>query len=301
MGKLVLTKQPTLRAPYLVTGFAGWPNGGGVSTDVVDFLTSYLAAERIGEITSDHFYIHSSPALASRPVVTIHQGLMKSLYFPTNEIFAWQSQDEAHDLLLLQGIEPDLRWDQFAAAVLECVQTFDVQRLYTIGGYLDYAPHTRVPHISAVVTHAALQEELAAYDVEPADYEGPTSIQSYLLALCQEQDIEGVGLWGGTPSYIQGAYPKVIHSMLHLLSQMWHLPLELGMLQEQTAELETSLHEQIDSNPELADYIKRLEQAYDLAESDEQPQLETDTIVDEIQQFLRRRRDDPGGDSTPQM
>lgn len=299
MGKLILTQQPALRAPYLITGFAGWPNGGGVSTDVVDFLKSYLAAERIGEITMDGMYIHSSPSLASRPVVSIHQGLVKSLEFPTNELFAWQSQDGPHDLLLLQGIEPDLCWDQFAAAILECVQTFDVQRLYTIGGYLDYAPHTRVPRLSAVVTHKAMQEELAAYDMDPADYEGPTSIQSYLLALCQEHGIKGIGLWGGTPSYIQGAYPKVIHSMLRLLSQMWNLSLELGMLEEQTAELETSLHEQIDNNPELADYIKRLEQAYDMAEPNpEHPQLGTDTIVDEIQQFLRRRRDNPSGEDT---
>jgi Uncharacterized protein (ATP-grasp superfamily) len=147
------------------------------------------------------------------------------------------------------------------------------------------------------MTHATLQEELVTHDVDLADYEGPTSIQSYLLALCQEQGIEGIGLWGGTPSYIQGAYPKVIHSMLRLLSQMWRLPLELSMLEEQTAELETSLHEQIDSNPELAEYIKRLEQAYDMAEP-EQPLLGTDTMVDEIQQFLRRRRDNPGG-TTP--
>lgn len=299
MGKLVLTKRPRLRAPYLIAGFAGWPNGGGVSTDVVDFLKSYLAAERIGDITADDFYVYSSPSLASRPVVTIRQGVVKTLDFPTNEIYAWQGQNSAHDLVLLLGIEPDLHWPQFADAVLECIHAFAVQRLYTIGGYLDYAPHTREPRISAVVTHEALRKELLRHDVELTDYEGPTSIQSYMLALCQERGIEGLSLWGSTPSYIQGAYPKVTQSMLQLLSQLWRLPLELGSFEEQTAELETSLHEQIDSNPELADYIKRLEQAYDQDEPEQSP-LETDTIVDEIQQFLRRRRDNPGGHDEPQ-
>lgn len=298
MGKLALAHQPALRAPYLVAGFAGWPNGGGVSTDVVDFLKTYLDADRVGEISPDGLYIHSSPSLASRPVVTIQKGFMHAMHFPTNDLYAWQGQNGSHDLLLLQGIEPDLQWEQFAEAVLECIRTFNVQRLYTIGGYLDYAPHTRVPRLSAVVTQQGLQADLAAHDVEPAEYEGPTSIQSYLLSLCQEEGIEGVGLWGGTPSYIHGAYPRVTHSMLHLLSQLWHLPLELGVFEEQTEELETSLHEQIDSNPELADYIKRLEQAYDMAD-EEQPRFETDTMVDEIQRFLRRRRDDPGGDSPP--
>jgi proteasome assembly chaperone (PAC2) family protein len=300
MGKLALAQQPALHAPYLVAGFAGWPNGGGVSTDVVEFLKTYLDAERVGEITSDGLYIHSSPSLASRPVVTIQRGLMHSMYFPTNDLFAWQDQNGSHDLLLLLGIEPDLQWEQFAEAVFDCIRTFNVQRLYTIGGYLDYAPHTRVPRLSAVVTSKGLQAELAAYDVEPAEYEGPTSIQSYLLSLCQEEGIEGIGVWGGTPSYIHGAYPKVIQSVLRLLSQLWHLPLELGVFEEQTAELETSLHEQIDSNPELADYIKHLEQAYDMAE-EEQPRFETDTMVDEIQRFLRRRRDDSGDDAPPRL
>lgn len=295
MGRLVLTNKPPLHAPYLIAGFAGWPDGGGVSTGVVDFLMSYLAAERLGEITSDGLYTYTSAAMASRPIVTIQQGLLESLHFPVNELFAWQSQGAAHDLVLLQAIEPDLHWQQFVEAILECVEVLGVQRVYTIGGYLDYAPHTRIPRLSAMVTHAALQEDLIAHDVDQTDYEGPTSIQSYLLAHCKEQDIEGVGLWGGTPSYIQGPYPKVAHSMLHLLSQIWQLPLELGMFEEQTAELESSLHEQIDNSPELAEYIKHLEQAYDTAEP-EPPGPRTDTMVDEIQQFLRRRRDKPIGD-----
>jgi proteasome assembly chaperone (PAC2) family protein len=120
-----------------------------------------------------------------------------------------------------------------------------------------------------------------------------------LLSLCQEWGIEGVSLWGSTPSYIQGAYPKVTQGMLHLLSRLWQLPLDLEPLHEQITEMEASLHEQIESNPELADYIKRLEQAYDQDEPD-QPQLETDTIVDEIEQFLRRRRSDPGSHDEPQ-
>jgi proteasome assembly chaperone (PAC2) family protein len=297
MAKLLLTHQPPLQAPYLLAGFAGWPDGGGVSTGVVDFLVSYLAAERIGEIPLDDLYIASSPSSASRPVVQIQQGLIQSLHFPVNEIYAWQSQSEAPDLILLQGIEPDLNWQEFVEAVMECVEVFGVQRVYTVGGYLDYAPHTRVPRISATVTHPELQKALSAYDVEQADYEGPTSIQSYLLAHCQSVGVEGIGLWAGTPSYIQGTYPKVVQVMLELLSRTWNLPLEFSMFEEQTAELESSLHEQIDSSPELAEYIKRLEQAYDSAEH-EQPSFGPDTMVDEIQQFLRRRRDGSSGDES---
>ena len=294
MAKLVLTKRPSLHAPYLVAGFGGWPNGGNVSTDTVYFLQSTLKAERIGEITSDDLYIYSSPTLASRPITVIREGVLESLRFPSNTIFASQHLGAEHDLLLLQGIEPDLHWQQFADAIVECLQTFKAQRLYTIGGYLDYAPHTRIPRLSAVVTDEALKDELEAYDVDLTDYEGPTSIQSYLLAACRAQGIEGISLWGGAPSYVQGSYPRLTQAMLQFLSQLWRLPLDLEEIEEQAIELEATLHEQIDTNPELADYIRRLEQVYDQAEGP-QPDMNTDAIVDEIQQFLRRRRDNPLG------
>jgi proteasome assembly chaperone (PAC2) family protein len=299
MGRLVLSRRPALRAPYLIAGFGGWPNGGGVSTDSVQFLQSYFAAEPIGEITSEDLYIYSSPALASRPVTVIRRGLLETLSFPSNTLFAWQRRDAAHDVLLLQGIEPDLHWQQFADAILECLRTFAVQRIYTVGGYLDYAPHTRIPRISAVVTHDVLRTELEPYDIDMTDYEGPTSIQSYLLSLCQQAGIEGVSLWIGTPSYIQGAYPRATQQILHLLGKLWGAPMQFQELEAQATELETTLQEQIESNPELSEYIKRLEQAYDQVEHDESPELDTDTIVDEIQQFLRRRRDDPRGHDEP--
>jgi proteasome assembly chaperone (PAC2) family protein len=292
MAKLVLTKRPSLRAPYLIAGFGGWPNGGNVSTDTVYFLESTLKAEQIGEITSDDLYIYSSPTLASRPITAIREGVLESLRFPSNTLSACQRLGAEHDLLLLQGIEPDLHWQQFADAIVECLQTFKAQRLYTIGGYLDYAPHTRMPRLSAVVTHEALKDELEAYDVDLTDYEGPTSIQSYLLAACRAQGIEGISLWVGAPSYVQGSYPRLTQAMLQFLSQLWHLPLDLEEIEEQAIELEATLHEQIDTNPELADYIRRLEQVYDQTDGRGRSMTE---LFDEIQQFLRRRRDNPLG------
>jgi len=38
---------------------------------------------------------------------------------------------------------------------------------------------------------------------------------------------------------------------------------QLEEIEEQAIELEATLHEQIDTNPELADYVRRLEQVYD--------------------------------------
>ena len=261
---------------------------------MVEFLQSSLVTEHLGEIVSDGLYIYASPTLASRPETVIHQGLIESMRFPSNTLYSWQCpQDSEHDLILLEGVEPDLHWQEYVAAILACAERFQVQRVYTIGGYLDHAPHTRTPRIAAVVTDAALRPELMAYDVELTDYEGPTGIQSYLLAACQERGIEGISLWGGTPTYIEGSYPHVAQAMLHLLRRMWRLSVDLQPIEEHAAELDGALHAQLDNHPDLAEYVKRLEQAYDTAQS-EQPNVDTDVIVDEIQQFLRQSRRGPG-------
>ena len=294
MSRLALTHTPDLRAPYLIAGFGGWANGGEVSTDVVEFLQSNLQTESLGEIASGGLYIHASPTLASRPATVIRQGLIESMRFPSNTLHGWRCPENGGpDLILLQGVEPDLLWEEYVEAILDCVERFQVRRVYTIGGYLDHAPHTRSPRISAVVTEAALRPEFTAQDVDLTEYEGPTGIQSYLLAACRERGVEGVSLWAGTPTYIEGSYPHVAQAILDLLRRMWHLPVDLQPIQEQAAELEDALSEQMDSHPDLADYVKRLERAYDAARS-EQPEVDTDVIVEEIQQFLRQRRQGPG-------
>ena len=136
------------------------------------FLQSTLKAEQIGEITSDDLYIYSSPTLASRPITVIREGVLESLRFPSNTLFACQRLGAAHDLLLLKESSLTYTGSSSPMPLSNVCRTFKAQRLYTIGGYLDYAPHTRMPRLSAVVTHEALKDELEAYDVDLTDYEG---------------------------------------------------------------------------------------------------------------------------------
>ena len=150
-----------------------------------------------------------------------------------------------------------------------------------------------MPRLSAVVTHEALKDELEAYDVDLTDYEGPTRYSHTSWQPVVPRALRGL-VSGEVPQVTQGSYPRLTQAMLVFLSQLWRLPLDLEEIEEQAIELEATLHEQIDTNPELADYIRRLEQVYDQAEGP-QPDMNTDAIVDEIQQFLRRRRDNPLG------
>ena len=215
--------------------------------------------------------------------------------FPSNTLHSWQCpQDGEHDLILLEGVEPDLHWQEYVAAILTCAEALSGAADLHDRRLSRPRAHTRTPRIAAVVTDAALRPELMAYDVELTDYEGPTGIQSYLLAACQERGIEGISLWGGTPTYIEGSYPHVAQAMLRLLCRMWRLAVDLQPIEEHAAELDGALHAQLDNHPDLAEYVKRLEHGLRHG-SERAAERGYGRHRDEIQQFLRQSRRGPGG------
>ena len=125
--------------------------------------------------------------------------------------------------------------------------------------------------------------------VDFTSYEGPTSIQTFLLYTCQQRQIEGVSLWGGVPPYLQGSYPRGVVRILSILSKLIGFSIDSSALQSWVSEFEGVLQQQVAKNDELQAFIKQLETAYDQTVTDTDVQ-HGDEIVEEIQQFLRQRQ-----------
>jgi proteasome assembly chaperone (PAC2) family protein len=83
---LILYETPKLKEPYLVAGFAGWPNAGEVATGAVGYLKDKLQATRFAELSPEEYYDFTS----QRPAVAVEGGLLKALSFPANEFFYWK-------------------------------------------------------------------------------------------------------------------------------------------------------------------------------------------------------------------
>ena len=80
---------PTLEKGTLVLAFAGWMDGGDVSTGTVRRLVDLLDATPIAEIDAEPFSIYNVPgpmeiAALFRPRIEIEDGLVKSVEMPTN-------------------------------------------------------------------------------------------------------------------------------------------------------------------------------------------------------------------------
>jgi proteasome assembly chaperone (PAC2) family protein len=296
MARLILRHEPPLQAPSLILGFAGWANAAGLSVEVVSQLQSLLDTEAIGTLEAPECYVITNPSLAHRPITTIRGGLIEGLRLPTTEVHALHGAGAQPELLLIEGQEPDLHWQEYVDALWGLIDRFGVRRVYTIGSYYDQIPHTRPPHVTAVVSEARLKGALRAQHIDFTSYEGPTSIQTFLLYTCQQRQIEGVSLWGGVPPYLQGSYPKGVVRILSALSRLIGVSIDSSALQSWVSEFEGVLRQQVAKNGELQAFIKQLETAYDQSMTDCDVQ-QGDEIVDEIQQFLRQRH--RPGDSPP--
>jgi proteasome assembly chaperone (PAC2) family protein len=288
MARLILHREPPLQAPSLVIGFTGWANAAGLSVEVVSQLQSLLDTDTIGTLEAPECYVITNPSLAHRPVTTIRGGLVEELRLPTTEVHALQGAGTQPELLLIQGLEPDLHWQEYVEALWSLINRFGVRRVYTIGSYYDQIPHTRPPHVTAVVSDVRLKTALRSQHVDFTSYEGPTSIQTFLLYTCQQREIEGVSLWGGVPPYLQGSYPRGVVRILSVLGKLIGFSIDSSALQSWVSEFENVLQQQVAKNDELQAFIKQLETAYDQTMTDTDVQ-HGDEIVEEIQQFLRQR------------
>jgi proteasome assembly chaperone (PAC2) family protein len=277
-----------LQAPSLVIGFAGWANAAGLSVEVVSQLQALLATDAIGTLEAPECYVITNPSLANRPITTIRGGLVEELRLPMTEVHALRGDGVRPELLLVEGVEPDLHWQEYVEALWGLVTRFNVRRVYTIGSYYDQIPHTRPPHVASVVSDVHLKAELRSQHVDFTSYEGPTSIQTFILHTCQQRQVEGVSLWGGVPPYLQGSYPRGVVRILSILSKLTGVTLDSSALQSWVTEFEGVLQQQVAKNEELQAFITQLETAYDQSVTDTDVQ-HGDEIVEEIQQFLRQR------------
>ena len=283
MEHIVLYHRPELRSPYLVAGFAGWPNAGEVSTGTISYLKEKLKAEKFGEIEPHAFY--DFPSL--RPQTLIENGLIKELLFPANEFFYWKSEKSVHDLIILLAVEPHLKWNEYVDLILHLAEQFKVERIYTVGGTYDRVPHTVRPMVTAAVSDPELKEELEKYDIEPAEYQGPCSIHTVLLAAAKRRNIKSISLWGHAPHYIQVKNPKVCYGILKGLTKMLQIELDLQEIIGASEYLDEQISEAISQKPELEEYVKNLEKEYQAMEKYEEPAKQED-IIKEIENFLRK-------------
>ena len=166
MPDLIVSSRPELRRPVLLAAFRGWNDGGQGASLAGGYLAKQWSAVQFAEIDSEGFFDFQ----ATRPHVSLVEGLTRQIDWPENAFFHAAIPGADRDVVLLLGIEPNLRWRTFAGLVVDLAKDLGVELVVTLGSLLADVPHTRPAPVTAAASDLALVEEMG---LEPSRYEGP--------------------------------------------------------------------------------------------------------------------------------
>jgi predicted ATP-grasp superfamily ATP-dependent carboligase len=280
---LEFEEVPELTEPVLIAAFEGWNDAGEAATSAVRHLADVWDAEVVAAFDPEEYYDFQ----VNRPRVVLDEG-RRMLSWPTTRVLVATETGFDRDVVLVQGIEPSMRWRSFSLELIELAQRLGVSTVLTIGALLADVPHTRpIPVTATADDEAAIHR----FDVEASRYEGPTGIVGVLSHTATDSGIPTVSAWAAVPHYAGGApSPKATLSLLRRIEALLGVTVPHGELEEEARAWERGVDELASEDAEVADYVRTLEQAKDTAEL---PEASGDAIAKEFERYLRRRDEGP--------
>jgi predicted ATP-grasp superfamily ATP-dependent carboligase len=278
-------RRPTdLRSPVLVAAFRGWNDAGEAATFAVGYLQAALKAERFATVDPEEFFDFQS----HRPRIHIENGGLKSpIGWPAIEVLE-TTADAERQLILVNGIEPSMRWPTFSRGILDLAAELQVELVVTFGALLADVPHTRPVRISGLSVPIDLLDPLS---LRRPDYEGPTGIVGTLHAAAVDRGFRSASVWAAVPHYVGAApSPNAALALLRATQTLTGVTVDLGDLEQAVAQFEEQVDDAVRRNPQAANLVAELERAYDREEDQSFGPLPSgDAIAAEFERFLRER------------
>jgi proteasome assembly chaperone (PAC2) family protein len=279
-----LERCPELINPVMVGAFEGWNDAGDAATGAVEHLELAWNAQQIATIDPDDYYDYQ----VNRPTVSLVDGVTRRLTWPTTRVSWCRPPGAGFDLVLVRGIEPNMRWRGFCDEILDVVRTLDVRMVVTLGALLSDTPHTRPTQVTGTSYDSA---SATRYGLAQSRYEGPSGIVGVLQDSCVSAGIPAISFWAGVPHYVsQPPNPKATVALLHSVEEVLDLAVPLGELPDQALEWQKLVDEMAAEDDEVTEYIRNLEERDNEGELRE---TSGDVIAGEFERYLRRR--DRGG------
>jgi proteasome assembly chaperone (PAC2) family protein len=286
--ELRLERRPELTRPVLVTAFRGWNDGGQGASLAGGFLARVWRADKFAEIDPESFYDFQ----ATRPHVSLVDGMTRRIDWPENAFYSASIPSGDRDVVLLLGIEPNLRWRSFCGLVTGLAREIGVEFVVTLGSLLADVPHTRDAPVTGSATDESLVEELG---LQQSRYEGPTGVVGVLHDACGQAGLPSASLWAAVPHYVSlTPSPRAAKALCDRLAGLLRVPLDTTELEEAGDAYSRQVSEAVASDADTAAYVEELERRADSL-ADEETLPSGDSLAAELTRYLRER-DERGGD-----
>jgi proteasome assembly chaperone (PAC2) family protein len=288
--ELRIDHRPELERPVLVAAFRGWNDGAQAASLAAGYLAKTWGAERFAELDPEEFFDFQ----ATRPHVSLEEGLTRRIDWPETVFYHARPPGLDRDVVLLLGIEPNLRWRTFTDLVVGLAKELGIELLITLGALLADVPHTRAAPVTGSASDEQLVEQLG---LSASRYEGPTGIVGVLHDVCGKSGIPSASLWAAVPHYVSlTPSPRGALALCERLGQVLGIEIEAGELQEAAHNYEEQVSEAVASDEETAAYVDDLERRSD--QLDDATDLPSgDALAAELTRFLKERDEEDGDDA----
>jgi predicted ATP-grasp superfamily ATP-dependent carboligase len=271
------------RVTVMLAAFEGWNDAGEAASDALRYLNKLWGGKKVGSIDADEYYDFQF----TRPTIRRTASGQRKIKWPATRIFKASVPDSNVDVIFVQGTEPSYKWRAYTAELLVHAEALKVDYVILVGALLADVPHSRPIPVSASTDDAALRERM---DLEASQYEGPVGIVGVLAEVALLAGLPTISLWAAVPHYVaQAPSPKAQLALLHRIEELLQVPLDTQELVEDSDAWERGVDELATEDPEIAAYVRQLEEAKDTADL---PEASGESIAREFERYLKRRGKD---------
>jgi proteasome assembly chaperone (PAC2) family protein len=281
-----------LHAPIMVVALRGWFDVAEVATGALDELLNDRVAPVIASIDPDPFYDFTQ----ERPEVYLDDDDERHVRWPSNEFRLMRNPGRAHDLVVLSGVEPHLRFATFADSIITVARRLGCSVVVTVGAAAEAVPHTRPPLVVGSSTTDGL---VRALGLSRPTYQGITGLVGVLQQRLDAAGIPAVSLRVGVPHYLGNArHPKSSVALLQHLEHVLDVPTGHARFADDIARWRLLHDEAVADDRQAALYLTMLEAEYDRRAEASMPTGED--LAADFERFLREQGEqgEQGGGTT---
>ena len=271
-------------ATTLVVATDGWTDAGRGGTGAAEYLRANHPTTPLGGFDADSLFDFRD----RRPTLEIDKGHLGVPDWP--ELALHRVDLPTRPVLLLDGAEPDFRWQTLVADLDELCEDLGLTNYVGLGAVPGPVPHTRPVR---TITTASDTELLERYGRPHEQLVVPASCQVVIEASLQQAGLTTLGLWARVPHYVAGEYPAASAALVRRLGEHLGIGVDVDELDEEAELHHERLDEAAAGSPEVQSHIEALEGAYDADTADEAgiagPLPTGDQIAAELERFLRNQ------------
>ena len=271
-----------LKRPIAVVALGGLFDVGGAATAAVDWLRTLHDGFPVAAIDPEEYFDFQQ----QRPMVELDDDGARRIRWPENRFYGATTGD-SHDLLLLSGIEPHLRWRTFCESMHSVVHELGAEMVVTLGSSLGMAPHTRPLEVVGSAVNRTLASRLG---LGSPSYQGPTGVLGAFNDLLDRSGVPVISLRVSVPHYVQGSpNPKATQALLRKFALVTGVTTGAHELDDAAEEWRVRVDEAVRDDQDIQGYVAQLER-----QIDESADLMSgaDDLVDEVERFLREQHGD---------